>query len=113
VLENFGSPSWTRFELFCLTRRSGWDGCPGRSAKSSQALSEKFEELAGPNAAHAACNLTPHRRRQNCFAIPACLSTAFAVWRERIFWSTGKRRWVMGLYQISWSQRPGRSKWHP
>src|SRR2546423_8624758 len=27
---------------------------------------------------------------QNCFAIPACLSTALAVCRDRIFLSTGK-----------------------
>ncbi|SPE35536.1 hypothetical protein SBA6_470042 [Candidatus Sulfopaludibacter sp. SbA6] len=26
------------------------------------------------------------------------------------FWSTGKRRCVIGLYQISWSPLPGRSK---
>ena len=42
------------------------------------------------------------RTSQNCFTIPACLSTAFAVCRDRIFWSTGKRRCGLGLYQISW-----------
>ena len=43
---------------------------------------------------------------QNCFAMPACFNTAFAVCRDRIFWSTGKRRCVIGLNQISWSPRP-------
>lgn len=52
------------------------------------------------------------RASQNCFAIPACLSTALAVCLERIFPSTGKRRCVIGLYRISWSPLPGRSKSH-
>ena len=38
---------------------------------------------------------------QNCFGMPACFNTALAVWRDRILWSTGKRRSVIGLYQIS------------
>jgi hypothetical protein len=38
---------------------------------------------------------------QNCLGMPACFNTALAVWRDRILWSTGKRRSVMGLYQIS------------
>jgi hypothetical protein len=50
------------------------------------------------------------RQNQNCFAIPACLSTALAVCLDSIFPSTGKRRCVIGLYQISWSPLPGRSK---
>src|SRR5208283_1115992 len=48
------------------------------------------------------------RASQYCFAIPACLSTELAVCRDRIFPSTGKRRCVIGLYQISWSPLPGR-----
>ncbi len=35
--------------------------------------------------------------------MPACLKTALAVCLDRIFPSTGKRRCVIGLYQISWS----------
>lgn len=50
------------------------------------------------------------RASQNCFAIPACLSTALAVCLDRMFPSTGKRRCVIGLYQIWWSPLPGRSK---
>jgi len=50
---------------------------------------------------------------QNRLAIPACLKTALAVCLERIFPSTGKRRCVIGLYQISWSPLPGLSKQHP
>lgn len=50
---------------------------------------------------------------QNCLAMPACFRTAFAVWRDLMSWSTGKRRCVIALYQISWSPRPARSKWQP
>lgn len=49
----------------------------------------------------AAFNMTQSLRAllagQKCFAIPACFSTAFAVCRDRIFWSKGKRRCVIGL----------------
>ncbi len=40
-------------------------------------------------------------RNQNCLGMPACFRTAFAVWRDTMARSTGKRRPVMGLYQIS------------
>src|ERR1017187_4451772 len=69
---------------------------------------EPFRYLPQRGLAHIGCFLT--RASQNCFAIPACLSTALAVCRDSIFWSTGKRRCVIGLYQISWSPLPGRSK---
>ncbi len=43
-----------------------------------------------------------HREcHQNFFGIPACFKTAFAVWRDLILLSTGKRTLVIGLDQIS------------
>lgn len=53
----------------------------------------------------------PILESQNCFSIPACFKTAFAVCLDRIFWSTGKRLSVIGLYQFSWTPLPGHSKW--
>ena len=38
---------------------------------------------------------------QKCFGKPACLRTAFAVWRDLILLSTGKRIPVWGENQIS------------
>lgn len=38
---------------------------------------------------------------QKCLGSPACFITAFAVWRDLILWSTGKRIPVCGLNQIS------------
>lgn len=38
---------------------------------------------------------------QNCFAKPACLSTALAVWRDLMVLSTVMQRLVIGLNQIS------------
>ena len=46
------------------------------------------------------CGVIPDTRKSNCLAMPACLNTALAVCRDRIFPSTGKRRCVIGLYQI-------------
>jgi hypothetical protein len=38
---------------------------------------------------HSRANLCS--MNQNCLAMPACFSTALAVCRDRIFWSTGNR----------------------
>jgi len=42
----------------------------------------------------------PDRHRQDSRSLP------LAVWRDLILLSTGKRRFVMGLYHISWSPLP-------
>ena len=69
-------------------------------------------------AAHASCRRQVGHKfcpdlSQNRFGSPACLRTAFAVWRDRIFASTTNRRSVSGLYQMSWSPLPCRSKRQP
>jgi hypothetical protein len=52
-------------------------------------------------------------RVQKCLPIPACFSTALAVWRDLISPSTTKLRSVRGLNQISWSPLPCRSNRQP
>jgi hypothetical protein len=60
-----------------------------------------------------ALDLAYARAARNAFGRPACLRTPFAVSRDLIFLSAGKRRSVTGLYQISWSPLPGRSNRQP
>jgi hypothetical protein len=50
---------------------------------------------------HLVFAMTFAARNQNCLGMPAYFRTALAVWRDTMAWSTGKRRPVMGLYQIS------------
>jgi hypothetical protein len=61
----------------------------------------------------SAIGFPTRRRLQNRLGNPACLSTAFAVWRDLTLPSTGKRMAVIGLNQISWSPLPCRSKRQP
>ena len=58
----------------------------------------------------AAGALPPH---QKAFGSPARLSVGWAQWRDLILASTMKRRLLVGLYQISWSPLPWRSKRQP
>jgi hypothetical protein len=66
-----------------------------------------------PTAGTATDVVTLVANDQNFFGIPACFKTAFAVWRDLILLSTGKRVLVMGLDQISWSPLPARSNRQP
>jgi hypothetical protein len=52
-------------------------------------------------------------RPQKAFGNPACFNIPFAVCRDLIAWSTGKWRCVSGLYQMSWSPFPERSREQP
>lgn len=45
--------------------------------------------------------------------MPHCFKISFAVWRDFIFPSTVTLRLVMGLYQMSWSSLPHRTKLQP
>ena len=49
----------------------------------------------------------------NLWSIPLCFMISFAVWRDLIFPSTVKYLFVIGLYQISWSPLPCRTKVQP
>ena len=51
-------------------------------------------------------------QRKRC-AMPLCFIIAFAVWRDLILLSTVMWRLVRGLYQISWSPFPRRTKTQP
>jgi hypothetical protein len=50
---------------------------------------------------------------QKCFGNPACLNIAFAVCRLGMPTGTGKFRFVIGLYQISWLPFPCRTGMQP
>ena len=67
-----------------------------------------------PDLASAFSRSRPLRANdQKALGSPACFRMPLAVCLERIFESTGNLRLVIGLYQISWSPLPCRSKLQP